>query len=94
MNFAVVVMDAALDALPQDLAFAAFGRLIEVLETTLGNDPVGNGRKVEHPADNNSANAYRGGFQEEGRTYLFTAYFYYSLDERAINVWDIYLTEE
>lgn len=94
MNSVVDVTDAALDTLPQDLSFAAFGRLIDALEQMLRNDPVAASRKIEHPADNSFANGCRGGFQEKGRVYLFTALFYYSLDERIVYVWHIYLTEE
>jgi hypothetical protein len=93
MNFAVDVTDAALDSLPQDLPFAAFGRSIDALELMLGNDPVAASRKIEHPADNSFTNGCRGGFQEKGRVYLFTALFYYSLDERIVYVWNIHLTE-
>jgi hypothetical protein len=85
MNFAVDVTDAALDTLPQDLSYAAFGRLIDTLEELLSSNPVAASRKIEHP-DNSFTNGCRGGFQEDGHIYLFTAFFYYSLDERVVHV--------
>ena len=87
MNFAVDVTGTALDTLPPDLSFSAFGRLIDALEELLSVDPIAASRKVERPTDSRFANACRGGFQDAGHVYLFTAYFYYSLDERVVHVW-------
>jgi hypothetical protein len=94
MNFAVNVTDKGLDSLPQDLPFNVLGALIDELETKLGVDPIGHSRRVDHPLDAKAANACYGGFRIEGRNYVFTAFFYYSIDEQVINVWRIRLTEE
>jgi hypothetical protein len=94
MNFAVDVTDAALDTLPQDLSFAAFGQLIDAIESTLGSDPIRASRKIKHPDDDTIVKACFGGFEVEACVCLFTVYFYYSLDERSVHVWRIHLTEE
>jgi hypothetical protein len=94
MSFLVDVSDAALDSLPQDLSFAALGHLILALESTLGSDPVRASRKIKHPDNDTSVSACSGGFHIDATVYLFTAYFYYTLDERVVRVWRIQLTEE
>ena len=94
MNFVVDVTDAALDSLPQDLPFPVLGKLIDGLESILSSDPVQASCKVRHPDDDSIVTACFSGFEVGSSVYLFTAYFYYSLDERTIHVWRIHLTKE
>jgi hypothetical protein len=94
MNFAVDVMDKALDSLPQDLSFDAFGRLIDELELRLGISPVASSRRTAHPATERPSNAVHGHFEVDDIKYDFKAYFYYTTDELTVKVWDIQLTCE
>jgi hypothetical protein len=92
MNFAVDVTDRALDSLPQDLPFDVFGRLIDELELRLGTAPVASSRRALHAVNERPANACFGRFEVDDVPYEFKAYFYYSVDETTVKVWDIKLT--
>lgn len=92
MNFDVDVMDKALDSLPQDLPFDAFGRLIDELELRLGTAPVASSIREYHSVSKRPANACIGRFETDDFRYEFKAYFYYTVDEKTVKVWDIKLT--
>src|SRR4051794_32738616 len=94
MNFAVDVTDKALDSLPQDLSFEVFGRLIDELELRLGKAPVAISRRTTHPAVERPCNACDGHFEVDDLRYTFIAYFYYTVDEQTVKVWNIELETE
>ncbi|MEX2141516.1 MAG: hypothetical protein WD894_19780 [Pirellulales bacterium] len=94
MNFVVDVSDRALDSLPQSLSFAAFEKLLVLLDRKLGDDPLTFGQPADHPEFGRVGMVYRDGFQTEELTYLFSAYFHFKEDENTISVWDFKFTIE
>ncbi len=94
MSFVVDVSDRALDSLPQSLSFAAFEKLLVLLDRKLGDDPLTAGQPADHPEFGRVGLVYQDGFQSEGVTYLFSAYFHFMEDENTISVWHFRMTIE
>ena len=94
MSFVVDVSDHGLDSLPQSLSFSAFEKLLVLIDRKLGPDPMAVGQPAEHPELGRVGMVYKDGFQDEGLTYLFAAYFHFMDDEKTGRVWHIHLTAE
>ena len=90
MSFVIVVMDQALDALPQDLPFGAFDKLLDSLEAKLGEDPLGRSHRAERPDMGRAGNVFYDGFEDEGKVYLLAAYYWFRQEDTLV-VWDIKL---
>jgi hypothetical protein len=94
MTFVDDVLDRALDSLPQSLSFAAFEKLLVLLDRKLGADPLRAGHPADHPEYGRFGMVYYDGFESEGQVYLLAAYFHFKEDENTIEVWDFRLTIE